>query len=58
MRHHLERCDESATQPHAGPWPLALDLGDADSYPGQGATSKGSLSLDQQLKHESKVPRS
>jgi hypothetical protein len=42
-RDHLERCDGTATQPHAGPWPPILDLGDVDSYPNQGETSKASI---------------
>jgi hypothetical protein len=63
MRHHLERCDGTATRPHAGPWPPILDLGDVDSYPDQREPSKASSSLSQQQavlnqqQHESKVQR-
>lgn len=57
MIHHLERCDESAIQSHADPWPPALDLEDADSCPDQRATSTGSLSLYQKQQEESEVPR-
>lgn len=45
MKYHLGRCDGSATQPHEDPWPPALVLGDADSYPDQAATSKALLQL-------------